>query len=30
MKATNRGNRFKEERYLSADDVFAPNTERIF
>ena len=30
MKTTDRGNRFKEERYLSADDVFAPNTERIF
>ena len=24
------GKRFKEERYLSADDVFAANTERIF
>ena len=22
--------RFKEERYLSADDIFATNTERIF
>ena len=30
MKTTNRGKRFKEERYLSVDDVFAANTERIF
>ena len=30
MKTTNRGKRFKEERYLSADDVFAANTEIIF
>ena len=30
MKTTNRGKRFKEERYLSADDAFAANTETIF
>ena len=30
IKTTDRGKRFKEERYLSADDVFAANTERIF
>ena len=30
MKTTDRGKRFKEEIYLSADDVFAANTERIF
>ena len=30
MKTTDRGKRFKEERYLSAYDVFAANTERIF
>ena len=30
MKTTDRGKRFKEEGYLSADDVFAANTERIF
>ena len=30
MKTTNRGKRFKEERYLSADDFFVANTERIF
>ena len=30
MKTTDRGKRFKEERYLSADGVFAANTERIF
>ena len=29
MKTTDRGKRFKEERYLSADDVFAVNTGRI-
>ena len=30
MKTTDRIKRFKEERYLSTDDVFAANTERIF
>ena len=30
MKATDRGKSFKEERYLSTDDVFVANTERIF
>ena len=30
MKTTDRGERFKEERYLSADDVFAANKGRIF
>ena len=30
MKTTDRGKRFKEERYLSADDPFAANTEIIF
>ena len=30
MKTTDCGKRFKEERYLSADGVFAGNTERIF
>ena len=30
MKTTDRGKRFKVERYLSADDAFAANTERIF
>ena len=30
MKTKDRGKRSKEERYLSTDDVFAPNTERIF
>ena len=30
MKTTNRGKRFKEVRYLSADDNFAANTEIIF
>ena len=30
MKTRDRGKRFKEETYLSADDVFAANTERIF
>ena len=28
-KTTDRGKRFKEERYLSADDVLAAYTERI-
>lgn len=30
MKTTDRGKRFKEEGYLSADYVFAANAERIF
>ena len=30
MKTTDHGKRFKEERYLSANDVFAANTERMF
>ena len=30
MKTTDRGNGFKEERYLSADNVFPTNTERMF
>ena len=30
MKTTDRGKRFKEERCLSEDDVFAANAERIF
>ena len=30
MKTTDRGKRFKEDRNLSADDVFAANTEKIF
>ena len=30
MKTTNCGKRFKEEGYLSADDVFVANTEIIF
>ena len=30
MKITDPGKRFNEERYLSADDVFESNTERIF
>ena len=30
MKTADRGKRFKEERYLSTDDVFAATTERIF
>ena len=30
MKTTDRGKRFKEERYLSADYVSVANTERIF
>ena len=30
MKTTDRGKKFKEEKYLSADDFFAVNTERIF
>ena len=30
MKTADRGKRFKEERYLSTDDVFAANTEGIF
>lgn len=30
MNTTHRGGRFKEERYLSADDFFAANKERIF
>ena len=30
MKTTDRGKRYKEEKYLSADNVFAANTERIF
>ena len=30
MKTADRGERFKEERYLSADDVFAAYTVRIF
>ena len=29
MKATDRGKRFKKERYLSADDIFVANTEKI-
>ena len=29
MKTADCGKRFKEQRYLSADDVFAANTERI-
>ena len=30
MKTTDRGKRFEEERYLSADDAFVANTEIIF
>ena len=30
MKTKDRGKRSKEERYLSTDDVFVPNTEIIF
>ena len=30
VKTTDRGKRFKEERCLSEDDVFAANSERIF
>ena len=30
MKTTARGKRFTEERYLSTDDDFAANTEKIF
>lgn len=30
MNTKDRGGRFKEERYLSADDLFAANKERIF
>ena len=30
MKTTDRRTKFKEERYLSADDVFAVNTVGIF
>ena len=30
MKITDRGKRLKEERYLSADNAFAANIERIF
>ena len=30
MKTTDCGKRFKEKRYISEDDVFAVNTERIF
>ena len=30
MKTTDRGKRFKKERYLFEDDVFAANTEGIF
>ena len=30
MKTTDREKRFKEERYLSADDVFTANTKRTF
>ena len=30
MRTTDRGKKFKEERYLSADYAFAANTERIF
>ena len=30
MKTADHGKRFKEERYFSADDVFAANTERLF
>ena len=29
-KTADHGIRFKEERYFSADDVFAANTERLF
>ena len=29
MKTTDRGKRFKEERYLSADDIFTANKERM-
>ena len=28
MNTTDRGKRFKEEKYLSVDDDYAPNTER--
>ena len=30
METTDRGKRFKEERHLTPDDVFAANTEIIF
>ena len=30
MKKTDRGKRFKEERYISGGDIFAANIERIF
>ena len=30
MKTTYQEKRFREKKYLSADDVFAANTERIF
>ena len=30
MKTTDRGKKFKEEKYLSADYFLAVNTERIF